>query len=80
MTRDQIKELVIDTFAEFDNEEFVKYADELGEWKLHTTIQDMYVTLHERLMDKLSDMTDEGKFDNVTDTESALESIRKIIQ
>lgn len=80
MTRDQIKEIVIDTFAEFDNEEFVKYAYELGEWKLYATILDMYTMLHERLMDKLSDMTDEGKFDNVTDEESALESIRKIIE
>lgn len=80
MTRDQIKEIVIDTFAEFDNEELAKYADELGEWKMLEEIQDMYVTLHERLMDKLSEMTDKGKFDNVTDEESALESIRKIIE
>ena len=78
MTRDQIKEIVIDTFAEFDNDEFAKYADELGEWKMLEEIQDMYVTLHERLMDKLSEMTDKGKFDNVTDEESALESIRAI--
>lgn len=80
MTRAQIKELVIDTFAEFDNDELVKYADELGEWKLLEEIQDMYVTLHERMMDKLSEMTDKGKFDNVTDEESALESIHKIIE